>query len=270
MQHSARPPLPASPVGAPVVSSAGSGPAQPSVAAAAEPEVAKPSKIQRDRASAVKEYLEGKYSGITTSRAAQSKEWAQLEDEMQKAGLSEADKETRRSQMRAEQRTRSRLNRKRITIDDFIVLKIIGKGAFGQVRLVKRKDNTGEVLAMKTMVKAKMVLKNQVTHVRAERNILALNSESRSGDKQNKADPLGRWLVQLNSSFQDPHNLYLVMEFLPGGDLMGMLIEKDQFSEDATRFYAAEAVLAIEVFFFLFMMIRARIHTHILFLTACI
>ena len=128
--------------------------------------------------------------------------------------------------------------RKRITINDFELLKIIGKGAFGQVRLVKRKD-TGEILAMKTMIKSGMVLKNQITHVRAERNILALHSEHES-------DPLGRWIVQLNTSFQDKHNLYLVMEYLPGGDLMGMLIEKDTFSEEATRFYAAEAILAIE------------------------
>jgi len=229
---SARPPLPASP------SSSTASVSQP------DAEVVKPSKLQRDRASAVKEYIEGKYSGLISTRAAQNQEWSQLEEDMQREGLSEAEKDARRNQMRAMQRSRARLSRKRITIDDFILLKIIGKGAFGQVRLVKRKD-TGEVLAMKTMVKAKMVLKNQVTHVRAERNILALNSES-SGKQSAAADPLGTWLVQLNTSFQDSHNLYLVMEFLSGGDLMGMLIEKDQFSEDATRFYAAEAVLAIE------------------------
>jgi serine/threonine protein kinase len=108
---------------------------------------------------------------------------------------------------------------------------------------------------MKTMIKTGMVLKNQVTHVRAERNILALHSETvessklsytGSNSKMSVSDPLGQWIVQLNCSFQDKHNLYLVMEYMPGGDLMGMLIEKDTFSEATTRFYAAEAILAIE------------------------
>jgi serine/threonine protein kinase len=53
-------------------------------------------------------------------------------------------------------------------------------------------------------------------------------------------------IVQLFYSFQDPIYLYLVMEFLPGGDLMTMLIKYDTFSEDVTRFYMAECVLAIE------------------------
>ena len=72
----------------------------------------------------------------------------------------------------------------------------------------------------------------QLAHVRAERDVLA---ESNSP-----------WVVQLYYSFQDPAYLYLIMEFLPGGDLMTMLIKYDTFSEDVTRFYIAECVLAIE------------------------
>ncbi len=72
----------------------------------------------------------------------------------------------------------------------------------------------------------------QLAHVRAERDVLA---ESDSP-----------WVVQLFYSFQDPSHLYLIMEFLPGGDLMTMLIKYDTFSEDVTRFYLAECVLAIE------------------------
>lgn len=72
----------------------------------------------------------------------------------------------------------------------------------------------------------------QLAHVRAERDVLA---ESNSP-----------WVVQLFYSFQDTQTLYLIMEFLPGGDLMTMLIKYDTFSEDVTRFYMAECVLAIE------------------------
>lgn len=71
-----------------------------------------------------------------------------------------------------------------------------------------------------------------MAHVKAERDVLA-ESES-------------PWVVQLYYSFQDPQYLYLIMEFLPGGDLMTMLIKYDTFSEDVTRFYIAECVLAIE------------------------
>jgi len=72
----------------------------------------------------------------------------------------------------------------------------------------------------------------QLAHIRAERDVLA---ESTSA-----------WVVQLFYSFQDPLYLYLVMEFLPGGDLMTMLMKYDVFSEDVTRFYMAECILAIE------------------------
>ena len=72
----------------------------------------------------------------------------------------------------------------------------------------------------------------QLAHVRAERDVLA---ESTSP-----------WVVQLFYSFQDPLYLYLIMEFLPGGDLMSMLMKYDVFSEDVTRFYMAECILAIE------------------------
>lgn len=75
-------------------------------------------------------------------------------------------------------------------------------------------------------------LNPQLAHVRAERDVLA---ESTSP-----------WVTQLYYSFQDPLYLYLIMEFLPGGDLMTMLMKYDIFSEDVTRFYMAECILAIE------------------------
>ncbi|KAF8924700.1 Serine/threonine-protein kinase, partial [Dissophora ornata] len=124
-----------------------------------------------------------------------------------------------------------RLRRTRLGLDDFFTVKVIGKGAFGEVRLVQKVDS-GKIYAMKTLRKADMFKKDQLAHVKAERDVLA---ESDSP-----------WVVQLYYSFQDPQYLYLIMEFLPGGDLMTMLIKYDTFSEDVTRFYIAECVLAIE------------------------
>ncbi|KAG9232919.1 kinase-like domain-containing protein [Amylocarpus encephaloides] len=115
--------------------------------------------------------------------------------------------------------------------DNYQTLKIIGKGAFGEVKLVQKKQD-GKVYAMKSLIKSEMFKKDQLAHVRAERDILA---ESDSP-----------WVVKLYTTFQDSDFLYMLMEFLPGGDLMTMLIKYEIFSEDITRFYIAEIVLAIE------------------------
>lgn len=114
---------------------------------------------------------------------------------------------------------------------DFRTIKIIGRGAFGVVKLVQKVD-TGRIYAMKVMRKADMLAHQQAGHVRAERDLLV---ENRS-----------LWVVQLFYSFQDRENLYLVMEFVPGGDLMGLLIKLDIFPEAMARFYAAQCVQAID------------------------
>ncbi|KAJ4415908.1 Serine/threonine-protein kinase [Neurospora sp. IMI 360204] len=115
--------------------------------------------------------------------------------------------------------------------ENYQTIKIIGKGAFGEVKLVQKKAD-GKVYAMKSLIKTEMFKKDQLAHVRAERDILA---ESDSP-----------WVVKLYTTFQDANFLYMLMEFLPGGDLMTMLIKYEIFSEDITRFYIAEIVLAID------------------------
>merc|ERR1712079_593834 len=124
-----------------------------------------------------------------------------------------------------------RLKRSRLGVDDFEPIKVIGKGAFGEVRLGQKVD-TGHVYAMKILRKCDMVEKEQVAHVRAERDILV------EADHQ--------WVVKMFYSFQDPANLYLIMEFLPGGDMMTLLMKKDTLTEEAAQFYMAETALAIQ------------------------
>ncbi|KAL5009753.1 hypothetical protein ScPMuIL_012058 [Solemya velum] len=85
---------------------------------------------------------------------------------------------------------------------------------------------------MKTLAKNDVLKRNQVAHVKAERDILA------------EAD--NEWVVKLYYSFQDRENLYFVMDYVPGGDLMGLLIKLGVFDEPLARFYIAELVLAIE------------------------
>jgi hypothetical protein len=85
---------------------------------------------------------------------------------------------------------------------------------------VQKKD-TGQIFAMKILRKADMLEKDQVAHVKAERDILV------------EAD--NTWVVRMHYSFQDSTNLYLVMEFLAGGDMMTMLIRYDTFNEETTQ-----------------------------------
>lgn len=119
---------------------------------------------------------------------------------------------------------------KKMSLADFDLLTTIGRGAFGEVRVVRKKDSS-DIFAMKIMKKSEMLKKNQVAHIRAERDVLALADNP--------------WVVKLHYSFQDPANLYLVMEYLPGGDLMTILIKYDILTEEQTRFYIAETAKAI-------------------------
>merc|ERR1719357_689437 len=154
-----------------------------------------------------------------------------LEKVMDQEGLADEEKRVRRSQHARKETEFLRLKRTRLGLEDFESLKVIGRGAFGEVRLVQKKD-TGHVYAMKILRKADMLEKEQVGHVRAERDILV------EADHQ--------WVVKMFYSFQDPANLYLVMEFLPGGDMMTLLMKKDTLSEEASQFYIAETALALE------------------------
>ena len=73
-----------------------------------------------------------------------------------------------------------------------------------------------------------MLNKNQIAHIRAERDVLATADIP--------------WIVQLKCSFQDDFSLYLVMEYLPGGDFMTLLMKKDILTEEEAKFYTAETV----------------------------
>jgi len=121
-------------------------------------------------------------------------------------------------------------NGKKMTKDDYSVVRVIGKGGYGEVRVV-RNTNDNRVYAMKTLLKKKMIEKKQQNHVRTERDLMV---------------NVDHWLlVRLFWSFQDDLYLYLVMEYCPGGDLMKILIKEDILSEPVTRFYMAECAAAI-------------------------
>jgi len=150
-----------------------------------------------------------------------------MEKVMETMKLSSALKKQMQDKIKEEEANKTRGKMK---VTDFDTLAIIGRGAFGEVRVVRKKDNK-QVYAMKIMKKTEMLKKNQVAHIRAERDVLALADNP--------------WVVKLHYSFQDNKNLYLVMEYLPGGDLMTILMKFDILTEEQTRFYIAETALAI-------------------------
>ncbi|KAK4049808.1 Serine/threonine-protein kinase [Microbotryomycetes sp. JL201] len=118
-----------------------------------------------------------------------------------------------------------------LTIDDFDLLKVIGKGSFGKVMQVRKKD-TGRIYALKTIRKAHIVSRSEVTHTLAERTVLAQVNNP--------------FIVPLKFSFQSAEKLYLVLAFINGGELFHHLQREGRFSEERSRFYAAELLCALE------------------------
>ncbi|KAG5511245.1 hypothetical protein JKF63_07187 [Porcisia hertigi] len=117
---------------------------------------------------------------------------------------------------------------------DFHLFKCIGRGAFGEVFVCKYKsDKTDTLYALKRLRKSDMITKKQVVHVRSEKDVLA------------EAAASNPWVVHLYRSFQDSLYLYMVMEYMPGGDMISWLCEKGIFDLESTRFYIAELCAAV-------------------------
>uniref|UniRef100_A0A3B1K543 Serine/threonine-protein kinase MRCK alpha n=1 Tax=Astyanax mexicanus TaxID=7994 RepID=A0A3B1K543_ASTMX len=120
----------------------------------------------------------------------------------------------------------------RLHREDFEILKVIGRGAFGEVAVVKVK-NSDKVFAMKILNKWEMLKRAETACFREERDVLV------NGDSQ--------WITTLHYAFQDDNFLYLVMDYYVGGDLLTLLSKfEDRLPEDMSRFYLAEMVLAID------------------------
>ncbi|KAH6634044.1 kinase-like domain-containing protein [Chaetomium sp. MPI-SDFR-AT-0129] len=115
---------------------------------------------------------------------------------------------------------------------EYETVRVLGRGSFGVVKLV-REHRRGQVYAMKVIKKNRMLKTSQEGHLRAERDILVASEGS-------------RWIVPLVASFQDLSNLYLVMEYMPGGDFLSLLIRESILPETIARFYIAEIILCVE------------------------
>jgi serine/threonine protein kinase len=155
---------------------------------------------------------------------------------------------------------------KGVHVSNYDIVRVLGKGSFGVVRLVREKSEhnssssgseprsidhmdgssvrgfeglspplqkTKQVFAMKVIRKSDMLRNSQEGHLRAERDFLVASENC-------------RWVVPLMAAFQDNTNLYLVMEYMVGGDFLGLLLREDILDENVAKWYLAEMVLCIE------------------------
>ena len=123
-------------------------------------------------------------------------------------------------------------NRQRsLKIEDFDLLKVVGKGSFGKVMQVMKKD-TQRIYALKTIRKQHIISRSEVAHTLAERSVLAQINNP--------------FIVPLKFSFQSPEKLYLVLAFVNGGELFHHLQKEQRFDINRSRFYAAELLCALE------------------------
>ena len=119
----------------------------------------------------------------------------------------------------------------KLSYSDFDKLKVLGKGSFGEVLLVRLKANN-KFYAMKILTKKQVKLRHQETHTKAERDLMVrINCP---------------FIVNIKFAFQDNIKLYIITEFMQGGEMFFHLHKEKRFSNEKTRFYIIEIILAIE------------------------
>lgn len=119
----------------------------------------------------------------------------------------------------------------KLKIEDFELLKVVGKGSFGKVMQVRKKD-TNRIYALKTIRKAHIISRSEVAHTLAERSVLAQINNP--------------FIVPLKFTFQSPEKLYFVLAFVNGGELFHHLQKEQRFDVNRSRFYTAELLCALE------------------------
>ncbi|PVH71899.1 kinase-like protein [Cadophora sp. DSE1049] len=119
-------------------------------------------------------------------------------------------------------------------LEDFRILKLVGKGAFGEVYQVRKKD-TRRIYAMKVLHKKMIVQRKEVAHTVGERDIMVRAAMTNSP-----------FIVGLKFSFQTPTDLYLVLDYKSGGELFWHLQKEGRFDEKRAKFYTAELILALQ------------------------
>lgn len=177
----------------------------------------------------LKRLIESRYARVNQLKQDRERRKGDLEARMESMRLDKEKKNLVLDHSAKLESEHLRSRRNKMSVDAFDQLEIIGRGAFGEVRLVRERE-TGAVYAMKKLRKSEMVSKGQVHHVRAELDVMSAVDDSNP------------WVVKLHFSFSDEDNLYLVMEYVPGGDLMSLLMRRDILTQAESQFYVAQVI----------------------------
>ncbi|KAG5421276.1 pka1 [Candida metapsilosis] len=121
--------------------------------------------------------------------------------------------------------------RGKYSLNDFQILRTLGTGSFGRVHLTRSIHN-GRFYAMKVLKKERVVNMKQVEHTNDERRMLKLAQHP--------------FIIRMWGTFQDCHNLFMIMDYIEGGELFSLLRKSQRFPTPVAKFYAAETFLAIE------------------------
>lgn len=189
-----------------------------------------PSRQTVVKAESTKRYFDAYYDQLFQEQNSRESRLNKLKDEIDRQMLSEEDKQKLLEQYEKEEADYVRFSRMRLKPTRFERLKLIGRGGFGEVWLVQDKY-TKLFYALKVLSKANIIRNDQIENVRTERDLLSAADNP--------------WFTYLHCSFQDEERLYLVLEYVPGGDLMTALIKKGVFSENEARFFCGEIALAV-------------------------
>ena len=144
--------------------------------------------------------------------------------------LRPTDNESLKEDFKTDSKTENEQKQATLGLDLFHIERVLGHGAFGKVFLVTRKDS-GKSYAMKCVKKKMLEKRNQVSRLKTERKIM--------GDVDHP------FIVQLRYAFQTNDKLYMIMDFINGGELFFHLRKAKRFTEEKTRFYSAEILLAL-------------------------
>jgi serine/threonine protein kinase len=189
-----------------------------------------PSRSTILKSESARRVLEEHFQTIVQQSEDRRARFAQFQLELESKLLAPPERDALIRQFIDEESQISRIARSRLKIARFEKIKLIGRGGFGEVYLVRDKL-TYELFALKVLSKADVIFRDQISNVRTERDILSTANNP--------------WVVQLSASFQDSENLYLMLEYLPGGDMMTALIKLHSFPESTARFFAGEIALAL-------------------------
>ncbi|KAI0665822.1 kinase-like domain-containing protein [Trametes maxima] len=155
---------------------------------------------------------------------------ARFDEDTAKRQLTQAEYAQEFKSYRGRERALLRKRRVKLRVDQFQIIAQVGQGGYGEVFLARKAD-TREVCALKKMRKRTLFKMDEVRHVLVERDILTATKTP--------------WLVRLLYAFQDPQHVYLVMEYVPGGDFRTLLNNAGVLKEEITQFYISEMFVAV-------------------------